>query len=237
MFWNFTWMCHDVSLLSSPMLCTQSALSIWKRKSALHGCVCVYVCKSALKGCVCVCAHKSALQVCVCVSVCVCVCVLGRLFQMLTFSQSSCFQACNPLLGEGNGNPLQCSCLENPRDGRAWWAAVYRVTQSQTRLKRLSSSSSSNPLLTSLVSATLSPDSLSELQWRISPFSLRFSFCVCLSCDLFSFSLSVLFLFLSSRNGSHYYVYYYLSYSLCHYEFIYFWSLYYNFESLERDSN
>ena len=44
-------------------------------------------------------------------------------------------------IGEGNGNPLQSSCLENPRDGRAWWAAVYGVTQSQTRLKRLSSSS------------------------------------------------------------------------------------------------
>ena len=44
--------------------------------------------------------------------------------------------------GEGNGNPLQCSCLENPRDGRAWWAAVYRVAQSRTRLKRLSNSSS-----------------------------------------------------------------------------------------------
>ena len=37
--------------------------------------------------------------------------------------------------GEGNGNPLQCSCLENPRDGGAWWAAVYGVTQSRTRLK------------------------------------------------------------------------------------------------------
>ena len=46
-------------------------------------------------------------------------------------------------IGEGNGNPLQCSCLENPRDGRAWWAAVYGVAQSWTRLKRLSSSSSS----------------------------------------------------------------------------------------------
>ena len=43
---------------------------------------------------------------------------------------------------EGNGNPLQCSCLENPRDRGAWWAAVYGVTQSQTRLKQLSSSSS-----------------------------------------------------------------------------------------------
>ena len=43
--------------------------------------------------------------------------------------------------GEGNGNALQCSCLENPRDGRAWWAAVYGVAQSWTRLKQLSSSS------------------------------------------------------------------------------------------------
>ena len=45
-------------------------------------------------------------------------------------------------IGEGNGNPLQYSCLENPRDGGAWWAAVYGVAQSWTRLKRLSSSSS-----------------------------------------------------------------------------------------------
>ena len=44
--------------------------------------------------------------------------------------------------GEGNGNSLQCSCLENPRDGGAWWAAVYGVTQSRTWLKRRSSSSS-----------------------------------------------------------------------------------------------
>ena len=41
--------------------------------------------------------------------------------------------------GERDGNPLQCSCLENPRDGGAWWAALYGVTQSRTRLKRLSS--------------------------------------------------------------------------------------------------
>ena len=47
-------------------------------------------------------------------------------------------------LGEGNGNPRQCSCLENPMDGGAWWAAVYGVAQSQTRLKRLSSSGSSS---------------------------------------------------------------------------------------------
>ena len=49
-------------------------------------------------------------------------------------------------IGEGNGNPFQCSCLENPRDGGAWWASVCGVTQSQTRLKRLSSSSSRHPV-------------------------------------------------------------------------------------------
>ena len=52
----------------------------------------------------------------------------------ITFFSLSC-------IGEGNGNPLQCSCLENPRDGGAWWAAVYGVAQSRTRLKQLSSSS------------------------------------------------------------------------------------------------
>ena len=46
---------------------------------------------------------------------------------------------CVEPIGEGNGNPLQCSCLENPRDGGAWWAAVYGITQSRTRLKWLSS--------------------------------------------------------------------------------------------------
>jgi len=50
-------------------------------------------------------------------------------------------------IGEGNSNPLQCSCLENPRDGEAWWAAVLWVAQSWTRLKRLSSSSSIRDLV------------------------------------------------------------------------------------------
>ena len=50
----------------------------------------------------------------------------------------SLFTSC---IGEENGNPLQCSCLENPRDGGAWWAALYGVAQSRTWLKRLSSSS------------------------------------------------------------------------------------------------
>ena len=48
-------------------------------------------------------------------------------------------------IGEGNGNPLQCSCLENPRDGGAWWAAVYGVAQSQTRLKRLNNNNNLEP--------------------------------------------------------------------------------------------
>ena len=59
--------------------------------------------------------------------------------------------------GEGNGNPLQCSCLENPRDRGAWWAAVYAVAQSRTRLKRCSSSSSS-PSLQCLFQPSTSPD-------------------------------------------------------------------------------
>ena len=54
------------------------------------------------------------------------------------------FQFSLSCIGEGNGNLLQCSCLENPMDRGAWWATVYGVAQSQTRLKRLSSSSSSS---------------------------------------------------------------------------------------------
>ena len=52
-------------------------------------------------------------------------------------------------IGEGKGNPLQCSCLENPKDGGAWWATVYGVAQSQAQLKQLSSSSSSKALTVS----------------------------------------------------------------------------------------
>ena len=73
-------------------------------------------------------------------------------------------------IGEGNGNPLQCSCLENPRDGEAWWAAVYGVTQSWTRLKRLSSSSSSTGSGITLPSTLLSPVTLGKL----TPLSLFF---------------------------------------------------------------
>ena len=66
-------------------------------------------------------------------------------------------------LGEGNGNPLQCSCLENPRVGGAWWAAVYGVEQSQTWLKRLNSSSSS--------SVTSKFTLVSQRPWRAMCFS------------------------------------------------------------------
>ena len=69
-------------------------------------------------------------------------------------------------IGEGNGNPLQCSCLENPRDGGAWWAAVYGVAQSQTRLKRLSSSSSCSKHLYTLCTSTASRRARSTFAFR-----------------------------------------------------------------------
>ena len=53
------------------------------------------------------------------------------------------------IYGEGNGNPLQCSCLDNPRDGGDWWAAISGVAQARTRLKRLSNSSNSSDYITS----------------------------------------------------------------------------------------
>ena len=64
-------------------------------------------------------------------------------FNMLyfNFQKGLDFSLFKNLYGEGNGNPLQCSCLENSRDGGAWWAAIYEVAQGRTRLKRLSSSS------------------------------------------------------------------------------------------------
>ena len=65
------------------------------------------------------------------------------MYTVLIFSFPFAFGSYCCSIGEGNGNPLQCSCLENPRDGGAWWAAVYGVTQSRTWLKHLSSSSSS----------------------------------------------------------------------------------------------
>ena len=72
----------------------------------------------------------------------------GRLRSMGSPTEWLPFHFSLSCTGEGNGNPLQCSCLENPRDGGAWWAAVYGVAQSQTRLKWLSSSSRYILLLT-----------------------------------------------------------------------------------------
>ena len=70
-------------------------------------------------------------------------------------------------IGEGNGNPLQCSCLENPRNGGSWWAVVCGVAQSQTWLKRLSSSSSSRRRLAQLVVFSISTEN-SEGAWMFS---------------------------------------------------------------------
>ena len=78
--------------------------------------------------------------------------------------------------GEGNGNPLQCFCLENPRDGRAWWAAVYGVAQSRTRLKRLSSSSSSWETWGCLCCSTKSHSSWRYHTGVIAPMYYRVSF-------------------------------------------------------------
>ena len=66
----------------------------------------------------------------------------GRLQSMGSLRVGHNFHFLFSCIGEGNGNPRHCSCLGNPRDGEAWWAAVYAVAQSLTQLKQLSSSSS-----------------------------------------------------------------------------------------------
>ena len=120
----------------------------WERKKFYLGhypqlykpnlCMCVHVC-------VCMCVNVCVYVLSTYISnptgsvsvveswlICVCLCPCLDTTEQLYFHFSlSC-------IGEGNGNPLQCSCLENPRDDRAWWAAVYGVTQSRTRLKWLS---------------------------------------------------------------------------------------------------
>ena len=60
----------------------------------------------------------------------------GRLQSLGSLAEWLCFHFSLSCIGEGIGSPLQCSCLENPRDGGAWWAAVYGVAQSRTRLKQ-----------------------------------------------------------------------------------------------------
>ena len=78
----------------------------------------------------------------------------GKIYEYIAFSIESIdmpeqlhFHFSLSCIGEGNGNPLQCSCLERPRDGGAWWAAVYGVAQSWTWLKWLSSSSIFNIII------------------------------------------------------------------------------------------
>ena len=74
----------------------------------------------------------------------------GGLLSMESQSQTQLKQlSMHACIGEGNGNPLQYSCLENSRDEGAWWGAIYGVAQSWTRLKRLSNSSSSNAIMKS----------------------------------------------------------------------------------------
>ena len=77
--------------------------------------------------------------------------------------------------GEGNGNPLQCSCLENPRDRGAWWAAIYGVVQSWTRLKRLSSSSSS-PLQAPTEESSVTGTKKKRCTLHLSDFTFTFHF-------------------------------------------------------------
>ena len=72
-------------------------------------------------------------------------------------------------IGQGNGNPLQCSCLENPRDRGAWWATVYGVSQSWTRLKRLSCSSSSTGCISQFSSVAQSCPTLCDPMNRSTP--------------------------------------------------------------------
>ena len=81
-------------------------------------------------------------------------------------------------IGEGNGNPLQCSCLGNPRDGGAWYAALYEVAQSRPRLKRLSSSSNRSPKLQWF-----------QFTWLNQMFSEHIQFMQVPSVDFFSLSI------------------------------------------------
>ena len=82
--------------------------------------------------------------------------------------------------GGGNGNPLQCSCLENPREGGAWLAAVYGVAQSQTRLKWLSSSSISYPVLHIFYFLSKEFSNISSKCYTVYVNYTSIKFCVCI---------------------------------------------------------
>ena len=101
----------------------------------VHPCVFLYVClcvNTCLYVCIHMCSHMCIYGVPMCTRLCV-----VHPWVCLYIYLCTCHFVC-----VHNGNPLQCSCLENPRDGGAWWAAVSGVAQSRTRLKRLSSGSS-----------------------------------------------------------------------------------------------
>ena len=91
-------------------------------------------------------------------------------------------------IGEGNGNLLQCSCLENPRDGGAWWAAVHWVVQSRTRLKRLSSSSSSSSSSVYM--------SIPASQFMLTPITFSLLVTISSNCFLTKVNLFLFFFFL-----------------------------------------
>ena len=82
-------------------------------------------------------------------------------------------------IGEGNGNPLQRSCLENPRDGGAWWAAIYEVAQSRTRLKRLSSSNNTASISLKKLLSSVQP--ISSVRLFATPWSAAGQALPCLS--------------------------------------------------------
>ena len=88
-------------------------------------------------------------------------------------------------IGEGHGNPLQCSCLENPRDGGAWWAAVYGVAQSRTWLKLLSSSSSSSSSMLFTAVQDAWNDFSSLLSFFLLTFLIGYSFLSAIDPQLF----------------------------------------------------
>ena len=96
-------------------------------------------------------------------------------------------------IGEGNGNPLQCSCLENPRDGKVWWAAVYGIAQSRTRPKRLSSSSNMR-LGIFLLGFTQYGTLFSSWTWLTISSSMLGRFSTIISSKIFLYPFSLLFL-------------------------------------------
>ena len=102
------------------------------------------------------------------------------------------FQFSLSCIGEGNGNPLQCSCLENPGDGGAWWAAVYGVAHSRTRLKRLSTSSSSSNRHSYSPWGRKESDTTERLHFHLTDIANGHSFCPLLMSMSEAFPISII---------------------------------------------